>query len=69
MLTYSIVINILLFIVCGIILYKWYTQRTYNKQLFTRSWQLEITLMNIYNDSTDEVKKTILNTLNSITPL
>lgn len=69
MLTYSITINILLFIVCGIILYKWYTQRTYNKQLFARSWRLELTLMNIYNDSTDEVKKTILTTLNSITPL
>lgn len=66
---YFIIINILLLIGLITFIYKWYTQRTYNKQLFTRAWNLELTLIHIYDDSTDDVKKKILHTLDNITPL
>lgn len=69
MLNYLIIINILLLLGLLVFVYKWYTQRTYNKQLFTRAWDLELTLIHIYDDSTDEVKKKILHTLDNITPL
>jgi hypothetical protein len=69
MLNYLILTNILLFVVCITFIYKWYTQRMYNKQLFTRTWQLELTLMDIYDDSTDETQEKIIHTLNNITPL
>lgn len=69
MLTYLIILNILLLIVAITFIYKWYMQRIYNKQLFARSWNLELTLIHIYDDSTDDVKKKILHTLDNITPL
>ena len=69
MLNYLILINILLFVACIAFIYKWYTQRVYNKQLFTRAWQLELTLMDIYDESTEKVQKKIIHTLDSITPL
>ena len=69
MLTCLIILNILLLIVAITFIYKWYTQRIYNKQLFTRSWNLELALIHIYDDSPDEVKKKILHVLDNITPL
>lgn len=69
MLNYLILINILLFVVCITFIYKWYIQRMYNKQLFTRTWQLELTLMDIYDDSTGETQKKIIHALDNITPL
>jgi hypothetical protein len=69
MLNYLILINILLFVLCVAFIYKWYTQRRYNKQLFTRTWQLELTLMDIYDDSTGETQKKIVHALDNITPL
>jgi hypothetical protein len=69
MLNYLILTNILLFVTCIVFIYKWYTQRVYNKKLFTRAWQLEWTLMDIYEESTEKVQKKILHTLDNITPL
>jgi hypothetical protein len=69
MLNYLILTNILLFVTCIIFIYKWYTQRTYNRKLFTRAWQLEWTLMDIYGESIEKVQKKILHTLDNITPL
>lgn len=66
MLNYLIII---LFVVNITFIYKWYVQRAHNKQLFNRAWQLEFTLMDIYDNCSDEVKKKILHTLNNINPL
>jgi hypothetical protein len=69
MLNYLILTNILLFVTCIVFIYKWYTQRAYNRKLFIRAWQLEWTLMDIYGESTKKVQKKILHTLDNITPL
>lgn len=69
MLNYLIITNILLFVVCITFIYKWYTQRAYNRKLFTRAWQLEWTLMDIYGESAEKIQKKILHTLDNITPL
>jgi 2-oxo-4-hydroxy-4-carboxy--5-ureidoimidazoline (OHCU) decarboxylase len=69
MLNYLILINILLFVVCIAFIFKWYTQRAYNKQLFTRALELELTLMDIYDESAEKVQKKIIHTLDNITPL
>jgi hypothetical protein len=69
MLNYLILINIILFVLCIAFIYKWYTQRRYNKQLFVRAWQLELLLIDIYGDSATDIKKQIAHTLDNITPL
>jgi hypothetical protein len=69
MLNYLILTNILLFFVSITFIYKWYTQRAYNRKLFTRAWQVEYTLVDIYEESTEKVQKKILHTLDNITPL
>lgn len=63
-----IIIAILLAISTTFI-YKWYRQHMYNKQLFVRAWRLELILMAIYNDCSEESKEKIRYTLSSIKPL
>jgi hypothetical protein len=69
MLNYLLVTNILLLIIVVVLTYKWYTQRTYNRKLFIRSWALERTLMEIYEDCTVIGREKIHTTLDSIIPL
>jgi hypothetical protein len=69
MLNYLLVTNILLLFVVIVLVYKWNTQRTYNRKLFNRSWALERTLMEVYDECTEAGRETIQTTLNGIIPL
>lgn len=69
MLNYLLATNILLLIIIAILTYKWYTQRTYNRKLFTRTWVLEWALMELYDECSDAGRKTIQTTLDGIISL
>lgn len=69
MLNYLLLINIVLLVVSITFIYKWYKGRKYNQQLFIRSWELELALMEIYEDCPEEVQGKISNILINIKPL
>lgn len=69
MLNYLLVTNILLLIIVAVLTYKWYTQRTYNRKLFKRTWVLEWALMTVYDECSEVGQKTIQTTLDGIIPL
>ena len=69
MLKYSILLNIILFIVTLVLISKYLTRAKQAKQLFTRAWYLETRLIDIYNHCNEEGQDKIEDALNRVKPL
>jgi hypothetical protein len=69
MLTILILLNIITIITLIITLLLYRTRIYRSKQLFERAWKLELTLISIYDQSSEQVKMKIEDVLDNIKQL